>query len=61
LADRDVANAIAARFPGVIVRTGPTAPIKAPMLPSNLPELHGFAWTSLAVGLDTICHAGVAA
>jgi nucleoside-diphosphate-sugar epimerase len=59
LADRDVANAIAARFPGVIVKSGPTAPTKAPMVPSNLPELHGFAWTSLAVGLDTICHAGV--
>jgi nucleoside-diphosphate-sugar epimerase len=60
-ADRDVASAIAARFAGVVVRTGQAGPTKAPMAPSNLVDLQGFAWTSLDAGLDAICRAGVAA
>lgn len=61
MTDRDVANAIAARFAGAVVKSGEAMPAKAPMVPSNLAQLQGFAWTSLDAGLDTLCHTGVAA
>jgi len=61
MADRDVASAIAARFPGASVTTGPAMPTKAPMVPTALSALDGFEWTGIAAGLDAICRAKVAA
>lgn len=54
LSDTDVVALLRRHFPGLEVRSVPAAPIKAPMVPSQLPALAGFRWTDVATGLTRI-------
>jgi nucleoside-diphosphate-sugar epimerase len=53
--DSWLARAIADRVPGTRIEPAPTVLVKAPMLPSRLPALDGFAWTGIERGLDLLC------
>ena len=59
--DRDLAAAIARRFPATAIRTIPAPATKAPMIPSRLAALEGFAWTGIEAGLDAVCQTSVLA
>lgn len=56
--DREMASRIAERVSGATVRAVPApadAPVKPPMIASDIPALRGFAWTSPEAALADMC------
>lgn len=59
--DAALAEAVASGFPGAEVQAVPPhRPVKAPMVPSDLPELRDVDWTSPAAGVRAILESEVA-
>jgi UDP-glucose 4-epimerase len=55
ISDRALAELMASGHPGVDVEiVPPTAPLKPPMLPSDLDALRGFRWTDVATGIRVL-------
>ncbi len=61
LRDSEVLAQILRHHPNATHRTVPGQGVKPPMVPSVLPALDGFAWTSIADGIDRFFQAEVAA
>jgi UDP-glucose 4-epimerase len=57
VSDAEVAALLVREYPGVTLRRVPSPPMKAPMKPSRLAALEGFAWTDVATGLSRIVRA----
>ncbi|HSF65614.1 MAG TPA: NAD(P)-dependent oxidoreductase [Paracoccaceae bacterium] len=59
--DSAMAARIATHFPGARIDTQPAPAPKAPMRPSVMPALDGFAWTRPEAVIDALCTAEVPA
>lgn len=59
--DSEVVAQILRHHPAATQRAVPGQGAKPPMVPSVLPALDGFAWTSIADGIARLCQAEVAA
>lgn len=59
LSDNALAASIADLFDGASVTSAPAvAPVKPPMVPSDIPALHGFSWTPTATALHAMVTSG---
>ena len=59
-----MASLVAKRYPGAVLKTvhpPVDAPVKPPMVPSEIPALDGFSWTTPEAGLDAVHAEGAAA